>query len=843
MALPVHMMAQESDFNKRTLLQRFIHNPDLWIPCLLLGAGILFFADFLFTSGNFYYRDILNFHYPLRRLLIEAYSRWEWPLWNPYIYLGQPMLANANYMAFYPSNLLHLLLPFNYAFKLHFILHPLLAAPGFYFFARRLRIRPLAALAGAVAYQFSGPLLSFINIYNIVPAVALIPWIGWAFVGALESMRLRRIILFGFLLALQVIALEPLTFQCTAILLCGLMISQPLESENLMETTKKVLIVASAGGALAFAFAAVQVFPTIELLQRSSRGAGIDFSFAAKWAAHPMDLISAFFPSFFGNPYKTSAAATWGEVLHAGRESYLVSYFVGTLACILAVFSILHPRRKLVYPLLILVAVSIFLALGEYNPIYKWLFDHLPLFGIGRYPSKYFLLTTLLISVLAALGFEAVFAGQRSSMGGWNKISVVFLLCLSCAAACTIWILYWRLSPQSLDSILGISRYSLDMDQKDLVGIAAHLKRSFLISAVYLSSGILFIAIALFGKKTALAGCLFVVLQAAELAPANLGLSPLISNEAVESVPEVNVFLQQYFSSRELGRVVPVDFAQRIPLTRLYAPSDSLAWASIVTKLRGLPMHGVINAIQYSICHSVDELNTRESNILFQKFVTLPSKTSVALLQKTNSPIIVTQGEMKDARVRLIRTFHTATNLKLNIYALERTMPRAYVASSIIRVGSQEEALQAFLNPDFAADQTVIVEDSGIHESVDQKAEGTAKILDYRNDYVRCDVTSATGGFLVLLDSWYPGWQAFVDGRRTDVYRANYAFRTVVVPEGNHVVEWRYRPYSFYLGLAASMTTLVSALIALSYLAWAEAKKRKGPPAEDCPFSVNPMMG
>jgi len=83
-------------------------------PHRILAAGrprSAVLADVLFTSKNFYFRDILNFHYPLRKVLIDSYARGEWPLWNPYVYLGQPMLANPNYMAFYPSNLFHLFLP------------------------------------------------------------------------------------------------------------------------------------------------------------------------------------------------------------------------------------------------------------------------------------------------------------------------------------------------------------------------------------------------------------------------------------------------------------------------------------------------------------------------------------------------------------------------------------------------------------------------------------------------------------------------------------------------------------------------------------------------------------
>src|SRR6266498_1488450 len=189
---------------------RWQQRPDLWCPVLLVLVGIVFFSDPLFFSKSFYFRDILNFHYPLVKIMIESYARGEFPLWNPYLYLGQPMLANPNYMAFYPSNLFHLFLPFNYAFKLHFIVHPILGGLGLYFLQRRLGIDGLAAFGGSLVYQFSGTVLSFLNLYSIVQSVALMPWTGCAFLGALYDSRRSRILLFGAIMALQIITFEPL---------------------------------------------------------------------------------------------------------------------------------------------------------------------------------------------------------------------------------------------------------------------------------------------------------------------------------------------------------------------------------------------------------------------------------------------------------------------------------------------------------------------------------------------------------------------------------------------------------------------------------------------------------
>ncbi len=81
---------------------------------------------------------------------------------------------------------------------------------------------------------------------------------------------------------------------------------------------------------------------------------------------------------------------------------------------------------------------------------------------------------------------------------------------------------------------------------------------------------------------------------------------------------------------------------------------------------------------------------------------------------------------------------------------------------------------------------------------------GSAVITAHEPCRVAIRASAPAGGFLVLGDVNYPGWRATVDGRPTKVYQTDYVVRGVVVPPGEHVVEFRFRPLSFYLGLALS---------------------------------------
>jgi uncharacterized membrane protein YfhO len=80
-------------------------------------------------------------------------------------------------------------------------------------------------------------------------------------------------------------------------------------------------------------------------------------------------------------------------------------------------------------------------------------------------------------------------------------------------------------------------------------------------------------------------------------------------------------------------------------------------------------------------------------------------------------------------------------------------------------------------------------------------------------------------GFLVLTDSFYPGWKAFVDEGEQPIHRANYLFRAVRVPAGRHTVHFRYEPTSFRAGAAISLTALAGLLL----IAWAQRRRGRDP--------------
>ncbi len=89
----------------------------------------------------------------------------------------------------------------------------------------------------------------------------------------------------------------------------------------------------------------------------------------------------------------------------------------------------------------------------------------------------------------------------------------------------------------------------------------------------------------------------------------------------------------------------------------------------------------------------------------------------------------------------------------------------------------------------------------------------SAEIVRYEPDRVVVRVRTQEPRYLVLSDTYFPGWQATVDGHPAEVERANYLFRAVLTPAGEHVVEWRYLPASLLWGGMVTTVALAAMLM------------------------------
>ncbi|MBI4789479.1 MAG: YfhO family protein [Chloroflexi bacterium] len=146
-------------------------------------------------------------------------------------------------------------------------------------------------------------------------------------------------------------------------------------------------------------------------------------------------------------------------------------------------------------------------------------------------------------------------------------------------------------------------------------------------------------------------------------------------------------------------------------------------------------------------------------------------------------------------------------------------LPRAFVVHQA-QVTNDEEALTRMQAPDFRADQIVLLADGpslDAHEDATlSKSRDQVAITEYKPERVALNVKSSRDGYLVLTDTWYPGWVAYVDGKEIPIYRADYVFRAVRLTAGEHVVVFDYKPASVLWGAVISaLSLLIGGVIAV----------------------------
>ena len=103
-----------------------------------------------------------------------------------------------------------------------------------------------------------------------------------------------------------------------------------------------------------------------------------------------------------------------------------------------------------------------------------------------------------------------------------------------------------------------------------------------------------------------------------------------------------------------------------------------------------------------------------------------------------------------------------------------------------------------------------------------------AEFTKYTIHDLEVKTTTAGNNLLFFSETYYPvGWKAFVDGKETPIYRANYLFRAVMVPGGVHTVEMKFEPKGFFLGKNMSLAANVVTLGGLGFFGFAEWRKRR----------------
>jgi hypothetical protein len=171
-------------------------------------------------------------------------------------------------------------------------------------------------------------------------------------------------------------------------------------------------------------------------------------------------------------------------------------------------------------------------------------------------------------------------------------------------------------------------------------------------------------------------------------------------------------------------------------------------------------------------------------------------------------------------RLRTLPRFRSVESLPLGLELFENlsVMPRFFLVNKVQRVTSDLEVRELVGRQLVSFRDTAVTSQpvTGLSAAAGGDA-GVVQVIDYQADSLRLSVRTPQAAFLVLAESFYPGWRAWVDGAPVEIVRTDIAFRGLVVPAGAHEVAMRFQPAILPLSLAIS---LAAAILLCALAAW-----------------------
>lgn len=350
--------------------------------------------------------DGLLQNYPLRVLVGQLLRHGVWPLWNPYIWSGTPLLAGSNAGAAYPATLLFAVLPAALAWLVNLVLVYGVAGTGMYRLLSDHGLAPAAAWGGALAFAGGGFLTGQFEHLGLIEGASLLPWL---LLACRRLHRPRWALVFGLLVALTVLTGDPRAIASSAIAVLVAAGAVLLAGQL---PRPRYLLGAAAGVAAGLAVSAVYWIPAFAAVSSSQRGGHPGFQFFSAGSLQPGWLLLLLVPYLMGSP-----SELWRQYFGPYNFSEISSY-CGVFALFAA--GALLPRLwrrqaadSALAVLYLLGFAGLLLALGGNTPLGHPL-AALPIYGGMRLQSRNLELVDFALAGLTAHWLHRAFTAPLS---------------------------------------------------------------------------------------------------------------------------------------------------------------------------------------------------------------------------------------------------------------------------------------------------------------------------------------------------------------------------------------------------------------------------------------------
>lgn len=717
--------------------------------------------------------DAVSLYYPFKALATDYIKSGQLPLWNPHMFGGYPLLANVQAGLLFPTMIFYLLFSQPLAWTLQVISQPLLASFFMYLLLRHFKLEKLPSIFGSIVYGFGGSTILWIQWNTQATTSLFLPILILLEDKYLISKSLKWGVLFSIFICLQILAgylpVIPFTF-------VGMSVWYLFRSSKSLSDLKIFFFII-----LGFLLSAIFLLPVAELIQASQRTIetlGTQNPFISLY-----NLIYFVAPDFFGND---ATGNFWGSGDHMDFTLY-----AGVTAFIFATIAVKQLfNSKLVRFALALFTITLIIITA--NPLSTLLYKLGVWGGSSITMNRADFLINFSLAILGACGISLI---EKS----YSKMSLKPAIWIMSAAIGIITglLISRHISINSLGADQTISHINISLRNLVLpaffIGVVlllllltkkVKLLRSFV---VYIFIFILILELFRFGWK-------FNAFSPSSFAYPETPISGFLEKYPNDRfIAEPDIFPANMWLPFKISSIEGYDGVYPIKSAQLLAIIDS----------------GNANAAPKGRWGILQNFNSNVLNATNTRFI-----------------VAVKRGEegRSSEKGEVVSTLRIPEHKEIfsdkGVAILENTqsLPRVYLTKNVINA-SDSATLKYLLDSNFPIENTSISDFDWSNNS----NEALKNDLTYRqvtNSHVLIKSTSNIDAYLVVLDSFYPGWKAFIDGKETQIHRTNYNFKGIILPKGIHTVEFKYFPNSLKYGAIISIISLaiIFLLLLIHYL-------------------------
>ena len=774
---------------------------------------LLLFYPLVFQSKVLLAPDSLIPHASTMALDRLQTATGTYPLWQPWLFSGMPTVEAFSYLSglYYPNVFFNLFHTDGIVLQL---LHLVFAGLGVFLFLRQYGLKTPAAPLGGALFMLN-PYMTAMLVHghgSQLMTVAYMPWMLWATMrliqrGGLADAGILALIA-GFQLQRSHVQIAWYSWMLVLLLAVVLFFFR----RTVPETTKgvssmishmpaggdegrpygtlRILLLFVAALCCGVAMSASIYLPASEYAVYSVRGmaeqgGGSAWEYATLWSMHPMELITFLIPGFFG----FGGVTYWGFMPFTDFPAY-----AGIVVLLLAVSGALMRRKEpMTWFFVAGILLALLLSFGRFfSPVFDLFYHFAPLFSRFRVPSMALIMLYLVISFLAAIGVNDLLQRQNERLLKPIRIGSLLL---------AAFLLLFLAFEQPIESFFRSIFPEPQVGSFDL---------AFMVNKV---------------RWENLTGSLLIVLLIASLFAAVLWLS--IKGKLSHKMTGMLLFLLALGDLlwMDIQIIYPSPGSLRSPLfteSRTVEPAfrhDDITryLASQKGPFRIYPAGELFAENKFSLfdIESVGGYHPAKLRLYEDFLAKTENLSSLNILRMLNVGYIISPQPLEHPALKLVKTGELQLangSVTVNIYALQGTAPRAWFASRVTGVNSNDTLFVSLLDDQAPAGEAYV--DGSLWKGTRTFAPATVTSLDAKAESMVVKVAAPAEAFLVVSEVYYPlRWNVTVDGRKAAIVKVNGLLRGVVLPAGSREVRFYYDRSGFETGQRISLGAFVVALL------------------------------